>query len=288
MFFKRRVDWSTLDEANYIRGAYHYLLDMEPDPGGLENYLQHLANGSLTRPTMVSEIRGLDDWWLHRISNPEIALHMSRKLWVKQLPKAARIIDLGGTAQSSPLGALVVMGYPYSFEQLTIVDLPPEDRHELYAATHGHRVESPLGPIEYVERSMIDLAPFADSSFDLVVSGQSIEHVTEADGDRMLAEAFRVLRPGGHLALDTPNRAATRIQLGDGLSNPDHKLEYTHEQLSAKLERAGFVIEVAQGMSFVRQAFETGVFSTEELAKSIGVYADIERCYFLAYTCRKP
>ena len=288
MRFRRRIDWETLDDENYVRGAYHYLLDMEPDVGGLQNYVGHLRAGTRTRDTMRSEMRGLDDWWLRRVLNPELSVHLSRRLWILQLPKAARILDLGGTAQHSANGALVEMGYPYPFELLTIVDLPPEERHELYGAAHQLRVDSPLGPIEYIDRSMVDLAPFADASYDMVFSGQSIEHVCEHDGDRMLTEAFRVLRPGGHLCLDTPNRAATKMQLGDGLSNPDHKLEYTHEQLTQKIEGAGFVIEVAQGMNLLPHAFETGDFTTEELASSIGVYSDIERCYVLAYICRKP
>jgi len=289
MLGRRRIDFESLDDESYVIGAYHYLLEMRPDESGLRNYVEHLRNGTRTRRTMCSEMRGLDDWWLQRILHPEIALHLSRKLWVQQLPRAARILDLGGTDQHSANGALVALGYPYPFEELTIVDLPPADRHDLYGATHGRgRVQTPLGPAEYVDRSMTDLSPFADASYDMVFSGQSIEHVSEDDGDVMLREAFRVLRPGGHLCLDTPNRAATELQLGDGLSNPDHELEYTHAQLSEKLERAGFVIELARGLNLVAGAFESGVFSTEELARHVGVFSDIERSYVLAYVCRRP
>lgn len=48
--------------------------------------------------------------------------------------------------------------------------------------------------------------PFEGSSFDLVFAGEIIEHV--ADTDRMLEEIRRVLRPGGHLLLTTPNLLA--------------------------------------------------------------------------------
>lgn len=47
--------------------------------------------------------------------------------------------------------------------------------------------------------------PFPDGTFDAVVSFQVIEHV--ADDDRYIAEARRVLAPGGRLLLITPNRA---------------------------------------------------------------------------------
>ena len=46
--------------------------------------------------------------------------------------------------------------------------------------------------------------PFADRSFAGVVAGDVIEHV--ADQGATLAEAYRVLRPGGRLFLAAPNR----------------------------------------------------------------------------------
>ena len=45
--------------------------------------------------------------------------------------------------------------------------------------------------------------PFADSTFDLVVMDQVIEHV--ADQKRVLAEALRVLKPSGALYVACPN-----------------------------------------------------------------------------------
>ena len=48
--------------------------------------------------------------------------------------------------------------------------------------------------------------PFADASFDLVYSGEVIEHVY--DPDAFARECARVLAPGGILVLSTPNFAA--------------------------------------------------------------------------------
>lgn len=50
--------------------------------------------------------------------------------------------------------------------------------------------------------------PFANDCFDLVVSIQVLEHVTNPR--RYLAEAFRVLKPGGHLYLSCENYLAFR------------------------------------------------------------------------------
>ena len=53
--------------------------------------------------------------------------------------------------------------------------------------------------------------PFADGTFDLVVWGEMIEHV--AYPERVLSEIRRVLRPGGHLVLSTPNGQRLRTGL---------------------------------------------------------------------------
>lgn len=73
--------------------------------------------------------------------------------------------------------------------------------------------EEPLG-IEYRLASAIDL-PFAAESFDFATAFMSLMDVPETD--RALAEAFRVLRPGGflqfsitHPCFDTPHRRNLR------------------------------------------------------------------------------
>src|SRR4029077_8911652 len=45
--------------------------------------------------------------------------------------------------------------------------------------------------------------PFADASFDIVISCETIEHVPDAQG--ALNEMYRVARPDGRLFLTTPN-----------------------------------------------------------------------------------
>jgi|YNPNPStandDraft_1061719.scaffolds.fasta_scaffold14471_4 2-polyprenyl-3-methyl-5-hydroxy-6-metoxy-1,4-benzoquinol methylase len=50
--------------------------------------------------------------------------------------------------------------------------------------------------------------PYADASFDLVLSHEAISHYR--DGDAFLAEAWRVLRPGGALLLSDSNNARNR------------------------------------------------------------------------------
>jgi len=53
----------------------------------------------------------------------------------------------------------------------------------------------------------IQVLPFADRTFETVVSCETIEHVPSPS--RAVEELARVLRPGGHLVLTTPNYLGT-------------------------------------------------------------------------------
>lgn len=92
-----------------------------------------------------------------------------------------------------------------------------------------------------VEQSL----PFATARFDAVLCSDLLEHVVKRD--EVLGEIRRVLRPHGRLLLAVPNRDTTWKRRLDaaGLfsySDPDHKIEYTLEELREELERNGFEI----------------------------------------------
>jgi SAM-dependent methyltransferase len=60
--------------------------------------------------------------------------------------------------------------------------------------------------IDVVSTDLGGRLPYADNAFAAVVSNQVIEHLF--DTDRLLAEAFRVLRPGGVIVTSTENLAS--------------------------------------------------------------------------------
>jgi Methyltransferase domain/Domain of unknown function (DUF4214) len=286
-------DWDIRNAMpeRFVRSAFQIILRRDPDPHGLKNYLTVLEEQKLSRDGLLDEL--LTSMEL-RVGVPYEnilrSLHQSRCDFVRMLPRARRILDLGGTDQADDAGALVSMGYPYRFELLTIVDLPGGERHDLYGyLASSDTVQSRCGPVQYRYHSMVDLSPYPDASFDLVFSGQTIEHVTADEAEKMLAEIRRVLVPGGWFCLDTPNRRVTALQLGaDVLSNPDHKLEYTHEHLSALLRDAGFAIVHSYGLNLADESLERAHFDVAEVAAKHGVYAEIADCYVLAYMCRTP
>jgi len=80
-------------------------------------------------------------------------------------------------------------------------------RHRLSVSAVDARDER-VAKDGYVFRQVTGAAlPFADASFDVVLSNHVIEHVGgEAEQLAHLAEARRVLRPGGTLYLAVPNR----------------------------------------------------------------------------------
>jgi len=87
--------------------------------------------------------------------------------------------------------------------------------------------------------------PFFDSSFDVVTSFETLEHVHERG--RFLEELCRVIRPDGRLILSTPNANYTRPVDGRP-SNPFHVFEYTPRELKAELSEY-FEIEFQFGQS---------------------------------------
>lgn len=223
-----------LDNDDFIMLTYQMLLDRSPDDHGLAHHHDLLDKG-YTHSDVVALLRESDEYRMRGLE-PLHRLHASRVQWTTSLPTARVIVDLGGASTSSPNGAMIELGYPYPFDSLTIIDLPPEERHaEFRSERWPDRVDTKLGPVHYVHASMTDLSRIADGTVDLVNSAQTFEHIYPDEGVLLLKEARRVLRSDGYLALDTPNRALTEIQLRDAdeeFINPDHKIEYTQDRKS--------------------------------------------------------
>ena len=80
--------------------------------------------------------------------------------------------------------------------------------------------------VEFVE-AVVPPLPFADESFDYVVSFQVIEHIKR--DKEFVREVRRVLKKGGKFIVSTPNRPMSLTR------NPWHVREYTPEQFGALL-----------------------------------------------------
>lgn len=84
--------------------------------------------------------------------------------------------------------------------------------------------------------------PFADDTFDLVLSSDAWEHID--DDTAVAAESFRVLRPGGTLFVMVP--AGMDLWSGHDLAL-GHVRRYERDQLVGLVEGAGFRVEEISG-----------------------------------------
>jgi SAM-dependent methyltransferase len=107
-------------------------------------------------------------------------------------------------------------------------------------------------------RANIYTQPFPDATFDGVILSEILEHVD--DDVRGLREVYRVLKPGGVIAITVPNadypfwwdpinktlETVFGIHIQHGMFAgiwANHIRLYTQEQLRSAVEQAGFVVE---------------------------------------------
>lgn len=273
------------DQA-YIKNLYSCLLGREPSQQEAESVLESLRRSPLSQQQLMFQII-LSAEFLQRSIESAIDLHLyfihfaRIKMVSLLIPCAKLIVDLGGAN-----GSICDMGYPYKFDRIWIIDLPPEVRCELYQHISLNDRITPNGPISVLYRSMTDLSDFEDSSIDLVWSGQSIEHISEQEAQLVYKEAHRVLRPDGWFCLDTPNRLLTEIHT-EGYIHPEHKIEYYPEHLKRNLVESGFLIVEERGICEMPNTFKTKKFDYREFILGNPLSHYVDSCYIQYYRCKK-
>jgi arsenite methyltransferase len=111
---------------------------------------------------------------------------------------------------------------------------------EMLALARRNQAEAGVANVEFL-KGEIEAIPLPDASVDVIISNCVIN--LSGDKDRVLAEAFRVLRPGGRFAVsdvvvrgDVPTEIRRSVELWAGcVAGALEEAEYV-----AKLERAGF------------------------------------------------
>lgn len=117
--------------------------------------------------------------------------------FVRRVP-GPRILNLG-SGPFFDLESIDAVG-----KEFTLADIDPRAM-SLAKALHGERIAR----AEVIVAG--DPLPYPDAHFDGLVSMDVIEHVP--DPAAWLAEAFRVVRPGGRVFLTTPNYASRSLIL---------------------------------------------------------------------------
>lgn len=148
--------------------------------------------------------------------------HLERYRHASQFVQGRVVLDAAcGTGYGSALlmdaGATRVDGIDLSVDAVS------------FAETHYKR------PGLRYQQGDVTKLPFADCTYDIYVSFETIEHIP--DENAYLEEAHRVLKPGGLFIVSTPNRLllAPRTTLDSTPHNPFHVREYSQLELSQRL-----------------------------------------------------
>ncbi len=242
-----------MSDEEYVRNYLRTLGDRQPTPVSIAWFVDLLRRGDTDRLQMLLSFVRLPPFLQERIfgATGNERHHAARLLLVGQhLPPAAIVLDLGGAADH-PEGALMEMGYPHTPDSLTIVDLPAEARHHgARAHTTEREFTAASGTrVRYKYSSMTELNDVPDESVDLIWSGQSIEHIPQADAVKLCRQVRRILTPSGRWCLDTPNRLITGLLVPRGMIHPEHFIEYTPSGLTQVVESCGLEVRRSRGIT---------------------------------------
>lgn len=97
--------------------------------------------------------------------------------------------------------------------------------------------------VEAVVGDCTDLSPLDDASFDVVFASNLIEHLDRSQASKLLAEARRVLRPGGRLILLQPN---FRLDPGRYFDDFTHVAIYTDRSIADYLVAEGWTVDTVK------------------------------------------
>lgn len=283
---------SDADATWLLQQCYRCLMAQAPSPAAEAFYLPLLQSGQIS-PTQLLFSFLMIPGSVERACFGRTGIeshHQARlKLVQQHLPPAQHILDLGGASPAAAEGALLAMGYPHHAQTLDIVDFPPEQRwFHPPTVPQSQELRSTQGTqIRFFYRSFTDLQDFAPASYDLIWSGQSIEHITRIEAETVMAQAWRLLKPGGWFCLDTPNRLLTRLLVRWGYVHPEHKWEYEPQELSQRLEAVGFKMERQLAISPLPLSLASGRFSRLELLASEGLDTRPEAGFSFFLAARK-
>lgn len=166
--------------------------------------------------------------------------HLVEQAWhdwyLPYLGGAERVLDVGTNNGAHLVRAATrsrcIAGIDYDLAALA------QAAHAIGAAGTGHAC--------VLAADVTGRFPFRDRAFDVVLFLDVIEHVVPRV--QVLREIRRVLRDDGRLLLSAPNRdtrwrATLRAAGLFAYSDPDHKIEYTREELLAELRAGGFTAD---------------------------------------------
>ncbi|SDC06720.1 Methyltransferase domain-containing protein [Sphingomonas sp. YR710] len=128
---------------------------------------------------------------------------------------------------------------------------------------------------EWVANTAGDMSDVESDVADIVFSGQNIEHLWEDDVTNFLMEASRILKSGGLLVVDSPNRIITEALC---IIQPEHMVEFTPNEIADILFAAGFDVVVNRGIYLTRDPVSGEFLSYQPDHLWAGPWSLVQRC----------
>jgi SAM-dependent methyltransferase len=147
-------------------------------------------------------------------------------------------------------GRILDMGcgnYPFSYF-LTTTAFAEKYGLDRVFANGGDEAAEELG-IRLMAHDMTSASgvPFGDNYFDIVTMLGVFEHIEPTALEPLMAEIYRLLKPGGRYVMTTPARwtgpllqGMAKLGLVSAASIADHKDSYSHAVIRGLLLRGGF------------------------------------------------
>jgi GT2 family glycosyltransferase/2-polyprenyl-3-methyl-5-hydroxy-6-metoxy-1,4-benzoquinol methylase len=151
--------------------------------------------------------------------------HVSRYLFATQFVKNKIVLDIAcGSGYGSDLllraGSRQVIGIDISEESISYC----KERYK------GKKIEFKIGNVSNI--------PIEKEKIDVIVSFETIEHVSESDQSKFIREVKRILKPEGLFIVSTPN------PLVYPKGNPFHLKELSLEEFRGLLRKHFFQVEL--------------------------------------------
>jgi len=158
---------------------------------------------------------------------------------------------------------------------------------EMLALARENQKRAGLENAEFLKGEIEDI-PLPDNSVDVIISNCVVN--LSADKDRVLREAFRVLKPGGRLAIsdvvvtgDVPDEIRKSVELWIGcIAGALHDRDYTAKLAQAGFERIGIeptrVYDMHDARQFLSgQGLDVDVIAPQAAGKFMSAFIRAEK-----------